>query len=193
MPVGLLGGAFDPPHNGHLGLARDAFAHFEFERLVVLPTGEPPHKEVVADAETRFRLAVAAFGELPNVELSRRELDVAGPSYTLETARWAGERYADPVFLVGADEFADFLSWREPDAVLDHVRLGVASRPGFPTERLDAVLQGLRRPDRVELFAIEPIAIASRDVRARVAANEAIGSLVPPAVAALIEELDLYR
>ena len=193
MAVGLLGGAFDPPHNGHLALARDAFEHFAFDRLVVLPTGDPPHKAAIADAETRYRLTVAAFSGLPNVELSRHELDREGRSYTVETARWARERYDDPVFLVGADEFSDFLTWRAPDEVLEHVRLGVASRPGLPAQRLEAVMANLRRPNRVELFAIEPLPIASRDIRARVGAGESVDALVPAAVGSLIEELGLYR
>lgn len=193
MAVGLLGGAFDPPHFGHVALARDAFAHFGLERLVVVPTGEPPHKAVETDAETRYRLAAAAFADVDAVELSRHELERTGPSYTVETARWAAGRFDDPVFLVGADEFADFPTWKEPDEVLEHVRLGVASRPGFRDERLNCVLARLRRPERVELFPIEPLPISSREVRARVAAGEPIGALVPAPVEALIDELRLYR
>jgi nicotinate-nucleotide adenylyltransferase len=127
------------------------------------------------------------------VEVSRHELDRMGPSYTVDTARWAAKRYGDAIFLVGADEFCDFLSWRGPDEILDAVRLGVASRPGFPQERLDTVLRGLRRPERVEFFVIEPLPIESRDLRARVGRGESISGLVPPAVARLVEEGGLYR
>jgi nicotinate-nucleotide adenylyltransferase len=193
MTVGLLGGAFDPPHNGHLALAGAALGQFDLNRLVVIPTGDPPHKHVATDAETRFRLAEAAFAGLPAVEVSRHELDRMGPSYTVDTARWAAKRYGDAIFLVGADEFCDFLSWRGPDEILDAVRLGVASRPGFPQERLDTVLRGLRRPERVEFFVIEPLPIESRDLRARVGRDESISALVPPAVARLVEEGGLYR
>jgi nicotinate-nucleotide adenylyltransferase len=191
--VGLLGGAFDPPHNGHVALAREAIDHFAFDRLVVVPTGRPPHKLVPTDAETRFRLAEAAFDGLPGVELSRYELEREGPSYTVDTARWAAGRYGDAVFLIGADEFCDFLSWHDPDGVLDAVRIGVASRPGFPRERLDPVLAGLKRPDRVELFEIDPLPIESRELRVRVAKGEPIDGDVPPAVARLVSELGLYR
>ncbi|HEX2506377.1 MAG TPA: nicotinate (nicotinamide) nucleotide adenylyltransferase [Gaiellaceae bacterium] len=193
MTVGLLGGAFDPPHNGHLALAGAALGQFDLNRLVVIPTGDPPHKHVATDAETRFRLAEAAFAGLPAVEVSRHELDRMGPSYTVDTARWAAKRYGDAIFLVGADEFCDFLSWRGPDEILDAVRLGVASRPGFPQERLDTVLRGLRRPERVEFFVIEPLPIESRELRARVGRDESISALVPPAVARLVEEGGLYR
>jgi nicotinate-nucleotide adenylyltransferase len=191
--VGLLGGAFDPPHNGHVALAGAAIEHFALDRLVVVPTGFPPHKRVAADPETRFRLAEAAFADLPRVELSRYELERDGPSYSVDTARWAADRFGDVIFLIGADEFCDFLSWRDPNGVLDAVRIGVASRPGFPRERLDAVLGGLERPERVELFEIDPIPIESRELRARVARGEPIDRDVPPAVARLVTELGLYR
>jgi nicotinate-nucleotide adenylyltransferase len=190
--TGLLGGAFDPPHNGHLVLVDEAIRHFALERLVVVVTGDPPHKPVETDAETRFRLAGAAFAGRPPVELSRYELDRATLSYTIDTARWAEKTYGESVFLVGADEFANFLSWKDPDGVLAHVRLGVATRPGYPRQVLDGVLSALARPDRVELFDIPAIPISSSDVRARVARGEPVAELVPAAVAQLIAELGLY-
>ncbi len=193
MSVGLLGGAFDPPHNGHLALARAAIDHFDLERLIVIPTGEPPHKAAHTDGETRFRLAEAAFAGLPRVELSQQELKQPGPSYTVATARWAARELDDPIFLVGADEFCDFLTWREPDAILEEVRLGVASRPGFPRERLEMVLHGLERRERVELFEIAAMPVESRDLRIRVGRGEPIDDFVPAAVARLIAELGLYR
>jgi len=193
VSVGLLGGAFDPPHNGHIELAKAAIRHFRLERLVVVPAGTPPHKPVETDAETRYPQAQAAFKGLPKVELSRHELERGGPSYTVETARWAVERWRDPIFVIGADEFADFLRWKDPDDVLDQIRLGVASRPGYPPERLDPVIAALRRPDRVEFFEIDPVPVASREIRARVARGEAVDGFVPPQVADLIEKLRLYR
>lgn len=190
--TGLLGGAFDPPHNGHVALAVEAVRHFALARLVVVVTGDPPHKPVETDAETRFRLAGAAFAGLPLAELSRHELERRGPSYTVDTARWARETYGDVVFVVGADEFADFLSWKDPNGVLEHVRLGVAARPGFPREVLDPVLARLERPGRVELFEIPAVPVSSSEIRARVARGELVDELVPPAVATLIAELGLY-
>ena len=192
MSIGLLGGAFDPPHDGHLVLADEAIRHFRLERLVVVVTGTPPHKRVDTDAETRFRLAEATFSGRPRIELSRHELELPGSSYTVETARWAEQRYGDVLFLIGADEFASFLSWKEPDEVLRHVRLGVATRPGVGREALEAVLGGLERPDRVELFEIAALPVSSTEVRERVAAGEPYDDLVPPGVAELIRALGLY-
>jgi nicotinate-nucleotide adenylyltransferase len=193
VTVGLLGGAFDPPHNGHLVLADKALAHFELERLVVVVTGDPPHKRLETDAETRYSLAAAAFADRPGVELSRFELDAEGPSYTVRTARWARATYGDAVFLVGADEFAAFLSWHDPNGVLAEVRLGVATRPGYPAARLEEVLAGLDCPERVELFEIPAVRVSSTDVRERVARGEPIDDLVPVPVAELITTLGLYR
>jgi nicotinate-nucleotide adenylyltransferase len=184
--IGLLGGAFDPPHNGHVAIARAALERLGLERLVVLVVDAPGHKEATLDAETRLRLAEAAFAGLPRTEVRRDP-----HARTIDSAR-AGA-FGDAIFLVGADEFADFLGWKEPDALLELVRLGVATRPGFPRERLEPVLARLNRPDRVTFLEIEPLEIASRDIRARAAKGLPIGDLVPPAVAALVEELGLYR
>jgi cytidyltransferase-like protein len=75
MTIGLLGGTFDPPHNGHVALARTAIETLRLDRLVVVPVREAPHKPVATDAETRFRLAQAAFADVPRTELSRVELE----------------------------------------------------------------------------------------------------------------------
>jgi nicotinate-nucleotide adenylyltransferase len=99
----------------------------------------------------------------------------------------------DAIFLVGADQFANFLQWRSPNEILDHVRLGVATRPGYPREELDLVLSGLVRPDRVEFFELEPTPVSSSQIRERLRAGESIEGLVPPAVAAELERLALYR
>ena len=183
MTTGLLGGAFDPPHVGHVALARTAIERFGLERLVVLVVADPGHKGVDAPAEARLALAEAAFAGLAEVRLDPF-------ARTVDSLR-AGE-WDDPLFLVGADQFAAFLSWTEPDAVLDLARLGVATRPGYPREALEAVLRGLRRPERVLFFEIEPIAASSTEVRERVARGEPIDGLVPPAVAGLIADLKLY-
>ncbi len=127
------------------------------------------------------------------MELSRHELERAGPSYTLETARWAVEEWGDVIFLVGADEFADFLLWRDPNGILEHVRLGVGTRPGYRREDLELVLANLERPERVDFFEIPPVPVSSREIRQRVAEYEEIDGLVPEPVARLVEESGLYR
>jgi nicotinate-nucleotide adenylyltransferase len=179
----LYGGAFDPPHLGHVAVADAARKRFGVRRLVVLVVADPAHREVHAPAELRLELARAAF-PLDDVRLD---------PYPRTVDLLRGQQYADPVLVVGADQFCDFLSWKEPDEVLELARLVVATRPGFPQARLDGVLDRLAHPGRVVFFEIEPNPSASRDVRAAVAAGRPLDGLVPAAVAALIHEHDLYR
>jgi nicotinate-nucleotide adenylyltransferase len=193
LSTGLLGGTFDPPHNGHVALAHAALEGLQLERLVVMVAGLPPHKEADTDPETRFRLATAAFDGMPKVELSRAELERPGMDYTIDTLETAEERWDDVVVVVGGDMFASFLSWRDPHRILEHARLGVAERPGTDRRRFDYVLRSLERPDRVSFFTMEPIDVSASEIRRRIAAGEPYEELVPPAVAQLIEELGLYR
>ena len=181
--VALYGGAFDPPHNGHVAVAAAAKRQFELQRLVILVAAAPGHKETHLPETERLELARAAFPD-DTVLLD-------GHARTIELLR-AGT-YRDPLIVVGADQFDDFLAWTEPDAVLELSRLAVAARPGFPQEQLEAVLARLAHPERVCFFDIEPNPAASRDVRALAAAGKPLDGVVPPAVARLIEERGLYR
>jgi nicotinate-nucleotide adenylyltransferase len=178
----LLGGTFNPPHNGHVALARAAEKQFGGE-VVILVATRPGHKEVELDAETRLDLARAAFPD-HEVELDAHERTVD----MLKAGRWR-----DPLFLIGADEFCDLPTWKDPEGVIARARLAVATRPGYPRERLEGVLAQLSRPERVQFFEIEPLPISSRDLRERVARGEPIDGLVPAAVADLIVSRGLYR
>jgi len=183
MNVGLFGGAFDPPHRGHVELAHSAKRQLGLDRLIVLVTARPGHKEVSTPAEVRLRLAQAAF---PADEVLLDE-----HPRTIETLE-AHPEWRDPFFLIGADEFCDFLSWVRPNDVLGRARLAVATRPGFPRERLERVLEQLDRPERVLFFEIEPTAVASRDLRSRLEAGEDVSGDVPSAVASIIRSGMLY-
>ena len=193
MTVGLLGGTFDPPHVGHVALARAALAHFELEGLLVAPTGRTPGKAVASDPEVRVRLAEAAFADVPGAEVSRIDVDRPQPAYSIDTVRWVHDTLGEPLFIVGADRFADFLTWREPNSVLRFARLGVATRPGFDLTSLADVLAAVEQPEQVSFFEIPPIPVSSTEVRDRVAEGLPIDWLVPRAVEQLIVALGLYR
>jgi len=181
--TGLLGGAFNPPHNGHVALARTATKHFGLDGLVVLVSVRPGHKEVQLDADTRLRLAQAAFPD------ARVELDPYARTVDLLKER----KWDDPLFVIGADQFAEFLTWKEPEGVLARSRIAVATRPGYQREELEEIKNQLEHGDRVEFFELDPVPISSRDIRGRVARGEPIAGLVPGAVAELISALGLYR
>jgi nicotinate-nucleotide adenylyltransferase len=150
--TGLFGGAFDPPHLGHVEVVRAAKRHFGLAQLTILVTESPGHKETYLPADTRLDLARAAFpADDVRLDPFARTIDLL-----------RGESFDDPLFIVGADEFCDFLAWKEPDAVLERARLAVATRPGYPRERLDAVLEELDQPERVVFFDIEPNSAASQ-------------------------------
>jgi nicotinate-nucleotide adenylyltransferase len=181
--IGLFGGAFDPPHMGHVALVREAREQLRLTGVVVFVIAHPGHKGVDTPAETRLELARLAF---PDEQV---ELDEHARTVDFLRAR----RFENPLFLIGADEFSDFLGWKEPEAVLELARVAVATRPGYPREKLQEVLEQLSRPERVLFFEIEPVPVSSRELRARVARGESIDGLVPPPVAAAVERLGLYR
>jgi nicotinate-nucleotide adenylyltransferase len=176
MSIGLYGGIFDPPHNGHVALLEGAERAFDFEQLLVLVVDDPGHRTVHAPAGARLALAQLAF---PGRHV---ELDHHARTVDLLRARM----FKDPIFLIGADEFVDFGTWKEPGVVLELSRLGVAGRPGY------AVTGVHGSPGRVIPFEIDQVAVSSTEVRGRVAAGEPIEGLVPDAVAREIERLGLY-
>jgi nicotinate-nucleotide adenylyltransferase len=184
--VGILGGAFDPPHVGHLELARAAREHYGLDELVVLVVADPGHKDTSASAADRLELARLAFADVPNarVELDRHARTVD----SLEE-----RKLEDAIFLLGGDELAAFERWKDPERVLELVPIGVAMRPGVSESELREARARLPAPDRISFFAMTPASVSSNDIRARVAGGQSVDGLVPPAVADAIERLGLYR
>jgi nicotinate-nucleotide adenylyltransferase len=178
MSVGLFGGAFDPPHRGHVELVRRAKQLLGLGRVIVVVAERPGHKAVHTPAGVRVEMARAAFPD--------DDVVLDDHARTVDLLREHPE-WQDAWFVIGADEFADFLSWKEPDEVLARVRLAVGTRSGFPAERLQAVLERVERPERVRLFEMEPVPAASRDLRV-----DFVESDVPPAVAGIIRREGLY-
>jgi nicotinate-nucleotide adenylyltransferase len=178
--IGILGGTFDPPHNGHLALAEAALGELNLDELVVLLAAQPGHRACVEDADNRQLLTQAAFAELPHTRIDRDE-----NPYTVDAVR--GGRFGDAAFIVGADEGATFPLWKEPDEILRWVRLAVGTRSGYPPADLE------RYGDRVIPFELGSPPISSSAVRERIAAGQPIDGLVPSDVARLIGERGLYR
>jgi nicotinate-nucleotide adenylyltransferase len=183
LSVGLYGGSFDPPHRGHVELARRAKEALGLGPLRVLVSSDPGHKAVTTPADVRLRLARAAFPE-DQVSLDEHPR-------TIDLLR-AHPEWDDPIFLIGADQFRQFLTWKEPGEVLRQARLGVATRPGFPRESLEPVLSQLEHPERVLFFEIEPTPVASRELRERLGRGEPVGPELPTEVGDLIRSEGLY-
>ena len=184
-PLGILGGAFDPPHIGHVALARAALDELDLERLLVLVIADPGHKTTKASADTRLELARLAFEDVPGVDM---ELD----SHARTVDSLEARKPSDAFFILGGDEFADFWQWKRPERVLELVRLGVAMRPGVPDDRVREAHARLPAPDRISYFRLEPVPVSSSLVRQRLASGESIDDLVPGRVAEAIRQLGLY-
>ena len=178
--IGILGGTFDPPHNGHVALAEAALQELDPDELVVLLVASPGHRSCVEGAETRQALAEAAFAGVPRARVERDE-----NPYTVDAVK--GGRFGDAVFIVGADEGEAFPRWKDPDEILRWVKLAVGTRSGYPPPDLQ------RYGDRVISFELASPPISSNEVRARIREGKPIGDLVPSDVALIIEERGLYR
>lgn len=176
MAIGILGGRFDPPHVGHLALARAAVEHFGLGELRVTVVADAAHKLSEASADDRLEMARLTFAGLDaTVELEPHR-------YTVDALEAA--RYEDPIFLIGADQLAAFPTWKNPERVLELARIGVAARPGWQPESSS---------DGIEVFDLEPQPVSSTEIRERARRGESLDGLVVPAVAAYIKEHDLYR
>jgi nicotinate-nucleotide adenylyltransferase len=178
--IGILGGTFDPPHNGHVALAEAALQELGLEELVILLVANPGHRSSFEDAETRQQLAEAAFVAVPRARVERDE-----NPYTVDAVK--GGRFGDAVFVVGADEGAAFPGWHDPDEILRWVKLAVGTRSGYPPPDLEPY------GDRVIPFELASPPISSKAIRERIRDGEPIDNLVPSDVARLIEERGLYR
>ena len=174
--TGILGGRFDPPHVGHLALAEAAVNHFRIDELHVTVVVAAAHKPSVAPVEHRVAMTRLTFAKL------RAVVEPEEHPYTVDALE--ARRYEDPIFLIGADQLADFPAWKQPERVLELARLGVATRPGYLPESSS---------NRIEIFELEPQPVSSTEIRERVRDGEPIDSLVLPAVAEYIAEHDLYR
>jgi nicotinate-nucleotide adenylyltransferase len=194
--VGILGGAFNPPHLGHLWLAQEAHARLGLDRVVLVPVGEAPHRTLDADpgGRQRLRMVELAVAGDDRLAASAIEVDRSGTSYTVDTLRaLRASAPADELTLIlGADQARVLPSWHEPAKVLRLARVAVAERAGAGREQLVAELGALDAAERIEAFELPRIDVSSTLVRERVAAGLPIRYLVPDAVADHIAAEGLY-
>jgi nicotinate-nucleotide adenylyltransferase len=196
IAVGVLGSAFNPPHLGHLALAQEAIWQLDLDEVVLVPTGEAPHKRIVDDPGRELRLAMTrlAAADDPRFTVSTLEVERDGPSYTYETLELlAGEREdPDLVFVMGADAAVGFESWREPRRVVELARLAVARRSGISDADVGAVMRSVNAEGRATMLEMPQFGVSSSAVRERAASGRPLRYLVPEAVARFIEEKGIY-
>lgn len=189
--IGLFGGTFDPPHEAHVALARLALAELALDELRWIPAGQPWQKaRQITPAVHREAMVRLAMGNEPRFVLERCEIRRAGPSFTLDTVRelQAAQPDAQWFLVIGQDQYAGLHTWRDWRELLSRVTLAVANRPGVAIEPHPDVKAAAH-----QVVPLPMLDIASTDIRARVAAGQDIGALVPVSVARYIEANHLYR
>ncbi len=218
--LGLFGGSFNPIHNGHLAIARQAHEILALDRTLFIPTGDPPHKRdgALAPAQHRYEMLRLAIAGTPTFELSDIEIARQGKSYSIDTVRELQRRYGPATrlfFLTGLDAFLDLPNWREPDALLAACSFVVISRPGqsFATlsslpflstitaEQLAPLDAGtvnrldLPFPSRPTIIclALPPSPISASNIRQRIQRGAMLANLLPPSVESYILHTQLYR
>ncbi len=192
--VGILGGTFDPIHNGHLRAARAAADTLRLDRVLVIPAGSPWQKDgdVICSAEDRYCMALLATISDDLLDVSRIEVDRASPTYTCDTLRelLSQPAYADAqlFFITGADALAGLPTWREYPALLKLATFVGVTRPGH---ELDAQLP--KSGGSITLLPIPEVDISSTTIRRRLADGLPVDDLVPPNVVRYITKRGLYQ
>lgn len=194
--IGVFGSAFNPPTIGHLILVEEALWQLGLDRVVVMPTGEPYHKDQtgIPGAGIRLALARAAFRDVAGAEVSDLEVTRDGPSFTTDTLEvlTTDNPESDFSVLLGADAALKVGGWHRPGRLFELAKVAVASRERADRERIGTALEQAGGGGRIRFFEMPEIGISSSLVRCRIAAREPWQHLVPTAVARMIEDTGLY-
>ena len=195
--IGIMGGTFDPIHNGHLLAAMEARAAFDLSEVILVPTGQPPHKanKKVTPAEERYLMTEMATINCPYFTVSRIEIDRPGNSYTIDTlkALKAMPRYkcVDFYFITGLDAILDILSWKSSEEIFEMCNFVAVSRHGYSQKRMDEFPS--EKKDKILPLEIPLLAISSTELRSRIRNNRSIRFMVPPEVEQYIIKKSLYK
>jgi nicotinate-nucleotide adenylyltransferase len=197
LRIGILGGAFNPPHTGHLVCAQEAFVQLELDRVLFVPVGQAPHRALESDpgAEARLEMVEQAIAGDERFASSRIELDRDGPSYTSDTLRQLRKDGPDDeLFLIlGGDQAATLPRWHEPERVLALATVAVAERVSWNRNAIGIKIGRLKGSERVRYLDMPLMQVSSTVIRRRVAAGHPIRYLVPEGVESYIAANELYR
>lgn len=197
--IGIYGGTFDPVHLGHLLLAESAREQVKLDEVWFLPTGVTPHKQDLPITEGNLRADMLEFAiaGIREFKVDRREIRRQGASFTVDTLKEVREAFPEDEFwfIMGADSFVEFPTWRKPEEILSLTHLIVANRGVSPVPSLNPIRDrfGELAASRVEFVRMPSIEIASRQIRLKVSRGESIRFLVSRAVEQVIMEQRLYR
>lgn len=185
--VGVMGGTFDPIHNGHLAAASEVASKLSLDLVVFVPSGHSWQKRerAVSSGEHRYLMTVLATAADPRFRVSRTDLDRPGPTYTVDTLAALQQQFGSrtQLFLIfGTDLIEQLPTWHEPAKVAAAARLVAVARPGYP-----AVTPGC------EIVSVPGIEVSSSDCRARVGRGEPVAYLLPALVEQYIANNGLYR
>jgi nicotinate-nucleotide adenylyltransferase len=191
--IALFGGSFDPIHNGHLFVIEELLSSARFEKVIVIPAGNPWQKSVAASAAHRLAMVEIALKECMSkyreLEISRFEIDDSRPSYAFQSINYFTMQNpgANLVWIIGSDAFAKIDEWKEIEQVAKSVKFLVITRPGEKLESAKAAKSITF--SQIEINALD---ISSTKVRNLIKASEPFDSLVPAGVAAYIKSQGIY-
>lgn len=195
--IGILGGTFDPPHNGHLLIAQEALTQLNLSQVLFAPTRQPPHKlgKDITSVEHRVEMVRLAIADDPKFALSRVDVDRVGPTYTVDTMRALREQLpgTELFFIMGMDSLANLTTWHRPADLIRLCKLAVCARPGFAVDMgsLEHGLPGLS--ERVVFVRSLALDVSATELQQRVRAGKSIAECVPAVVARYIAAHGLYR
>lgn len=188
--IGLLGGTYDPVHNGHISIAESFIGSDFLKELWILLTPDPPHKQhrPAAGFDERYRMLEAAFRNMPGVTVSDIEYRLPKPSYTVQTLSYLTEKYPYEQFYLcmGGDSLAGFTTWYKWREILRYCKLLVAERPNGH-EEVDTIIE-----HKADFVPHEPVEISSTEIRERIAEGKSVSEYIPEEVEQIIKENKLY-
>ena len=196
--LGIMGGTFDPIHNGHLVTAEQALGDLDLDIVAFMPAGSPAFKQDrdVASPEDRYAMTLLATSDNPRFVASRYEIDRPGITYTADTLAGLREAYPANVelyFITGADAIMDIVKWRDAERIASLARLVAATRPGYDLDYASDVIFDSGIAFDVTYLEVPALAISSSHLRARRAAGQSLRYLTPDPVVGYIRKRGLYR
>lgn len=189
MKIGIMGGSFDPVHLGHLDMAQKCMEEFSLDKIMFLPSGDPPHKKNVTDKEIRIEMLSSAIKDFENFYLSRMEVDRSGKTYTYHTAMSLQESGNDYFFIIGGDSLNTLHKWYKAEELFKIMKFIVVDRQHIDEDGTVAEKMG------AELYYSKHtgLDISSTLIRERVKKNQSIDAFVPENVLEIIKKYGLYK